>query len=47
MYSRHARQSSRWNDIFCIPEDFLRRYGVDIEPVDTMLTMCVDMDSVL
>lgn len=43
----NPKRVHRWNDIFCIPEDFLRRYGVDIEPVDTMLTMCVDMDSVL
>lgn len=33
-----------WNDVFKIPEDFLKRYHVSIEPIDNVLTMELDMD---
>lgn len=33
-----------WNDVFKIPEDFLKRYHVSIEPIDNVLTMQLDMD---
>lgn len=33
-----------WNDVFKLPEDFLARYHVSIQPVDNQLTLEFDMD---
>lgn len=33
-----------WNDVFKLPEDFLKRYHVSIKPIDNALTMELNMD---
>lgn len=33
-----------WNDLFSLPDGFLKRYNVGIEPIDTTLTLHVDSD---